>query len=197
MINGIYNTDMVKVLENRRSKGKEMQPVIPPHEVRTPEDKASLKNNSAEVITYGISKKTALIDSNYNTLREMLAKTLEEQDITTQIASGDISINFRDLTPEKARELISEDGYLGVEQTSDRIVQFALSLSDNDPSRLEEIKAGINKGFQMAANALGGTLPDISMKTYDAVMDKLNAWAESFDEASSQTDNHEELTATE
>ena len=35
----------------------------------------------------------------------------------------------------------------------------------------------------MAAKALGGTLPDISMKTYNVVMDKLNAWAEGFDEA--------------
>jgi len=67
-----------------------------------------------------------------------------------------------------------------VEQTSDRIVQFAKSLSGNDPNRLEEIKAGINKGFQMAGEALGGTLPDISMKTYNAVIDKLNAWAEGF-----------------
>jgi len=108
-------------------------------------------------------------------LREMLYKILEEQFTTTRIASEDASIDFRNLTPAKAQELISEEGYLGVEQTSDRIVQFALSIIGNDPSRLEEIKSSITKGFQMAAKALGGTLPDISMKTYNAVMDKLNA----------------------
>jgi len=70
---------------------------------------------------------------------------------------------------------------LGVEQTSDRIVQFALSISGNDPDRLEELKASIEQGFQLASEALGGTLPDISMKTYDVVMEKLNAWAEGSD----------------
>jgi hypothetical protein len=30
----------------------------------------------------------------------------------------------------------------------------------------------------MAAQALGGSLPDISSQTYDAVMEKLDAWAQ-------------------
>ena len=84
-----------------------------------------------------------------------------------------------------------------MEQTADRIVQFAISISGNDPSRLEEIKVSIDKSFQMASKALGGTLPDICMKTYDAVMDKLNAWAEGSDESASRTDNHGESTDTE
>lgn len=169
----------------------------PPHEGRTPEDKISLEENAGEVSTYSIPKKAASMDSGFSFLREMLAEILEEQGITTRIASEDTSIDFRDLTPEKARELISEDGYFGVEQTADRIVQFAISISGNDPSRLEEIKVSIDKSFQMASKALGGTLPDICMKTYDAVMDKLNAWAEGSDESASRTDNHGESTDTE
>lgn len=192
MVNSIYNTDMVKVLDNQRLRRQEKQPVMPLHEGRTPEDKISLQENPGEVITYSITKKAAPMDSGFSFLREMLVEILEEQGITTRIASGDTSIDFRDLTPEKARELISEDGYLGVEQTADRIVQFAISISGNDPNRLEEIKASIDKGFQMASKALGGTLPDISMKTYDAIMDKLNAWAESSDKSASRTDNHRE-----
>jgi len=197
MLNSIYNTDMVKVLDSRRPQRQEKQPVMPLHEGRTPEDKISLEENPGEVITYSIPKKAASMDSGFSSLREMLAEILEEQGITTRIASEDTSIDFRDLTPEKARELISEDGYFGVEQTADRIVQFAISISGNDPSRLEEIKASIDKGFQMASKALGGTLPDICMKTYDAVMDKLNAWAEGSDESASRTDNHGESTDTE
>ena len=127
------------------------------------EDKVSLDEKPAGAITYGISQKAGVADTDYITLREMIVNMLEGQGLTTRIAAGDASIDFRDLTPEKAQELISEDGYFGVEQASDRIVQFAISLSGNDPKRLEEIKAGIDKGFQMAAKALGGTLPDISM----------------------------------
>lgn len=183
MLNSITGTEMVKVYDSQRPRGKEKQPVIPQHEVRMPEDKVSLDEKPVEAITYGIPKKAAFMASDSITLREMIVNILEEQGITTRIAAGDTSIDFRDLTPEKARELISEDGYLGVEQTSDRIIQFAISLNGNDPNRLEEIKAGIEKGFQMAAKALGGILPDISMKTYNAVMEKLDAWAEGFDTA--------------
>lgn len=189
MINSIYNLDVVKV-PNRGPQGKEKQPVMSPHGARIPEDRVSLGKNPAEDIAYGMPPGAAVKDLDYSTLREMLVGIMEEQGITTWIASGDTSIDFRDLTPEKARELISEDGYLGVEQTSERIVQFALSIADGDPNRLAEVKASIDKGFQMAAEALGGALPDISMETYNAIMDKLDAWAESFDEASAQTNNH-------
>ena len=181
MINNISKTDMARMLDDRKPLKPEKQPVRTHNEVRIAEDKVSLKETSDEMVTYGIPQKSALMDSGFSSLREMLAEILEEQFTKTRIASEDTSIDFKNLTPEEAQELISEDGYLGVGRTSDRIVQFALSLIGNDPDRLEEIKASINKGFQMAASAVGGTLPDISMKTYDAVMDKLDAWATAFD----------------
>ena len=128
MINSIHNTDMVKVSDKRRFQWKEKQPVIPQHEVRIPEDKVFLQEKPIEAITYDIHKKVDLMASDFSTLREMIVNILEEQGIATLIAAGDASIDFRDLTPEKAQELISEDGYFGVEQTSDRIVQFAMSI---------------------------------------------------------------------
>jgi hypothetical protein len=70
-----------------------------------------------------------------------------------------------------------------VEQTSERIVQFAISVFGKDPDRLEEIKASIDEGFQMASKALGEDLPDISIKTYEAVMAKLDAWTEDSDQS--------------
>lgn len=82
-------------------------------------------------------------------------------------------------TQAEAQELISENGYWGVEKTSDRIVQFAIAAAGNDPQKLETIRAAIEKGFAMASDALGGVLPEICRKTHDAIMDKLDAWAES------------------
>jgi len=185
MLNSIYNSDMVKVLDNRRPQPhrQEKQNGMPHHESPMPEDKISLGVNSSEMVTYGISKNATFMDSDFKSLREMLAGIFEEQGIMIQIGSEDNSIDFSDITPEKARELISGEGYLGVEQTSDRIVQFAISISGNNPDKLEEIKASIDEGFRMASKALGGSLPDISMKTYDAVMDKLNAWVEGSDKS--------------
>jgi len=141
------------------------------------EDKVSLNRKPVESPTYG-GLQSVQVTSDYILLRNLVLKILEEQGVAVRVDLGDSSINIRDLTPAEAQELISEDGYLGVEQTSDRIVQFAISAAGNDPEKLELIKASIDEGFEMASEALGGVLPEISMRTYDAIMQKLDAWAE-------------------
>jgi hypothetical protein len=88
------------------------------------------------------------------------------------------TVEIDDETRAEAQALIAEDGYWGVEKTSERIFQFAVANAGGDIQKLEEIKAAVGKGFDMAKEALGGELPEISMKTFDAVMEKLNDWAE-------------------
>jgi len=114
----------------------------------------------------------------YNLLRGLVTNMLKEQGIDFKVATGDQEIDISSISQEEAVELISEDGYFGVEQTSDRIVDFAIGIAGGDPSRLEAIKEGVEKGFAEALDAFGGWLPDISYDTYDAVMNKLDAWAE-------------------
>jgi len=93
-----------------------------------------------------------------------------------KIAIGGSEIDLAAVTPKEAQELVSEDGYFGVEQTSERIVQFAVGIAGGDPSRIDAIKEGIDKGFAEAKKAFGDWLPDISYDTYDAVMTKLDEW---------------------
>ncbi|MBW2648194.1 MAG: hypothetical protein JRE23_18990 [Deltaproteobacteria bacterium] len=183
MVESINNANpQVKMLDNQKRQGSAPQKMERSQEMRMSEDKVSLNRNQIELATYKIPQKSELPEYGYSSLRELIVKLLEEQGITTRIASGDTSIDLRDLTPAEAQSLISEDGYWGVEQTSDRIVQFAISLAGNDPTKLEEMKAAIDKGFQMASKALGGSLPEISSKTYDAIMEKLDAWVASVNE---------------
>jgi hypothetical protein len=47
--------------------------------------------------------------------------------------------------PKEARELISEDGYFGVEKTSQLIVDFAVNAFDGDPERLQEMMDASDK----------------------------------------------------
>ena len=143
-------------------------------------DKLSLNQRPAETGTYGINKTSGRVTSNFSDVRQMILNTFKDQGLSTRIAAGDTSIDLNNITQAEAQELISEDGYWGVEQTSDRIVEMAVSLGGNDPEKLAEIKAGIEKGFKMAAEALGGSLPDISIDTFDAAMEKLDKWAEGF-----------------
>ena len=81
-----------------------------------------------------------------------------------------------DATILKAQQEISEDGYFGVLQTSQRILDFAKALSGGDPSKIDLLEEAFIKGFQMAEEIWGGKLPDISYQTYDAVMQGFAEW---------------------
>ncbi|SDN74161.1 hypothetical protein [Acetanaerobacterium elongatum] len=76
----------------------------------------------------------------------------------------------------QAKQAISEDGEWGIKAVSDRIVEFAKAISGNDKSKLETLKAAIEKGFQQAGAAFNNQLPSICSQTHDEVMKKLDAW---------------------
>lgn len=82
------------------------------------------------------------------------------------LASGNFTVDAA--TKAQAQQDISEDGYWGVEQTSQRIFDFAMALTGGDADKMEEMRAAFEKGFKMATNSWGEDLPDISQKTYDA-----------------------------
>lgn len=77
----------------------------------------------------------------------------------------------------QAKQAISEDGEWGVKAVSDRIVEFAKAISGNDKSKIETLKAAIEKGFQEAGVAFNNQLPSICSQTHDEIMKKLDAWA--------------------
>lgn len=131
-------------------------------------------------VTYGKPlDREQFLDSKFLMLRELVAKTFTEQGIATAIdAGGGKTVNLEDLTPDEAAKLVADDGYWGVEQTSDRIVEFAASLAGGDVALLEKIKEGVVKGFDMAKKDFGMELPEISRKTFEAVMRKLDEWVQ-------------------
>ncbi len=106
-----------------------------------------------------------------------MASLLGKQGVDTKIAAGESGIDLAAITPAEAEALVGADGYFGVEQTAERIFQFAVGVAGNDPARLDAIKAGIDRGFAEAKEALGDWLPEISYATYDAVLAKLDEWA--------------------
>ena len=92
------------------------------------------------------------------------------------LASGDFTVDAA--TKAQAEKDIAEDGYWGVQQTSDRIIDFATALTGGDPSKIEEMRDAFKKGYEQAEKTWGGQLPDISQRTYDAVMEKFDKMAE-------------------
>ena len=96
-------------------------------------------------------------------------------DIWSFLRTGNFTVDAA--TKAQAQADIAEDGYWGVNQTSDRIIDFAKALCGGDPDKIEEMKAAFEKGFKQAQETWGGELPEISQKTYDAVLEKFDAWA--------------------
>ncbi len=129
-----------------------------------------------------VSQLQADLEKQKSQLLDIVRKTISGQgnaianadDVWKFLASGEFTVDEE--TKKNAQEAISEDGYWGVSQTSDRIVDFAIALSGNDPSKAEELLDAFKKGFDEATKAWGKELPDISQKTYDAVLSKFDAW---------------------
>lgn len=147
-----------------------------PQQPKQPTDKVSLGNRPEPKVTYSADVSDADLGTTFTLLRDLFATTLKEQGIALEVSTGDSEINLESITPEQAQELVAEDGYFGVEKTAQRIFDFAVSISGNDPSRIDAIMAGIEDGFAQAEQAWGGTLPDISYETKDAVMVMLDEW---------------------
>lgn len=98
-------------------------------------------------------------------------------DIWKFLASGDFTVDAA--TKAQAQADIAEDGYWGVEQTSQRIFDFAQALAGDDEEMMRKMEKAFEKGFKQATGAWGKKLPDISGQTYDAVKDKFNAYYDS------------------
>ena len=92
------------------------------------------------------------------------------------LASGDFTVDAA--TKAQAQADIAEDGYWGVEQTSDRIVDFATALTGGDPDKMEEMREAFKTAYKKAEETWGRKLPEISQKTYDAVMKKFDELAD-------------------
>jgi len=143
------------------------------------DDRVSLGEQDQVGQTYGPGLKVA---SPYELLRNLVVKTLQEQGLELNFTTdaGD-AIDFNTMTQEEAQDLVSEDGYFGVEKTSQRIVDFAINGFGNDPEKMQQMKDAIDQGFKEAQDAFGGALPDISKQTYEAIMEKLDAFAAQFE----------------
>lgn len=145
------------------------------------------KVSSKKLDAAEIASLKAEADKATENLRKLVEKLILKQDKhykkSAEDSSSDLMTKLGITTGdvEAAKQAISEDGEFGVKAVSDRLVDFAISISDGDKSKLSELVAAIDEGFAAAKKALGGELPDICQQTYDETMRKLNDWANETD----------------
>ncbi len=131
-----------------------------------------------------IAKLKADAEERVASLRSLVESMMTKQGVTIAhaddmwkfLAKGDFTVDAA--TKAKAQEDISEDGYWGVKQTSERIFEFAKALSGGDKETMEKMKDAFLEGFEQATKAWGQDLPEISQNTYDAVLEKFDTWFE-------------------
>ena len=152
----------------------------------TTSDKAEtgvVYEKSSQTTDYAmVAKLKADAEQRTSQLRSLVEKMMTKQG--TAIANADSMWSFLadgnftvdEETQKQAQADIAEDGYWGVEQTSDRILDFAKALSGNDPEKADLLIDAFKKGFEDATKSWGKDLPDISQRTYDAVLEKFDKW---------------------
>lgn len=140
------------------------------------------KTNTKTTNAALIAKMKADSDSRISQLRGIVEQMITKQgtaigkadSIWRFLADGNFTVDAA--TKTQAEADIADDGYWGVNQTSDRIVDFAKALAGNDSSKAEELLNAFKKGFSEATKSWGKSLPDISQRTYDAVVEKFDKW---------------------
>lgn len=113
-----------------------------------------------------------------NTVRSMLEKQgLTYKDVQKALAKGkELVVTIDEDTRVKAREAVGENGFFGVKETANRIIDFARNISGDNTAKYRQLVNAIKQGFDAAKEVMGGKLPEISEQTYQAVMDGLENW---------------------
>lgn len=151
------------------------------------------KSQTKSGLTYGnpksqnvdrneVNRLIAETEKSYQGLRDLIEKLLIRQNKKWEdVFSGKEVLEIDNETRIQAQAAISDDGEWGVKAVSDRLVAFAIAVSGNDKTKAQELRNAIEKGFKEAERIWGGQLPEISRKTFDATMEKLDNWANNGD----------------
>lgn len=171
-----------KTEESGAASGKPSEDVYEP-EKKDPADKedAGTSYKPDKKLIEELKAEQAQMQSRFvNMVKDMLGKQgitiAEGEGFWKFMASGEFEVDEE--TKKAAQEAISEDGYWGVNKTSERIVGFAKALTGGNPEKIDLMKDAFIKGYEAAEKAWGGKLPDLSKDTYDAVMKLFDEWEE-------------------
>lgn len=176
-------------------------------------DKSNETSDSSKKATYSVNKmsaddRAALVkqlkadqESRQQQLTSLVQQMMTKQattytnanDMWKFLAKGDFTVDAQ--TKLQAQKDIAEDGYYGVQQTADRLFDFASALAGDDVDKMKKMQTAMQKGFDQATKAWGQKLPDISQKTMDAANKKFEEYYKSKNSASTNNKSTSETEA--
>ena len=132
------------------------------------EIRAQITENAKAIMFQFVSTQTEL-SSNKNDFKQL------QEDFTSFLKdvgySGKV---ISSLSQEEAADLVREDGIFGITQTSERIADFVINGAGNNEDLLRAGREGMIQGFKEAEALWGGELPEISQKTMQAAIEKVD-----------------------
>ena len=146
----------------------------------TKKDSANLIYNKDNVIAKLKADQQSRLDSMNSLVQKLLGKQAEKFDLAN---GSNLAETFRQVagkvdqqTIDEAKASVAEDGYWGVNQTSDRLVSMAIALAGGDTDKADTMMAAIEKGYKQATKAWGEDLPQICQDTMEATRQKMDDW---------------------
>lgn len=130
---------------------------------------------NAQVILFAMNGEE--LAKNNSVAQNNILDFLSGKEVEGELSLSDIGYDGKPITElsvEEATDLIGEDGFFGVDQTSQRVADFVFSFSNDDIELLEKGREGIVKGFEEAEKLWGGELPEISYATQTRTLELID-----------------------
>lgn len=139
--------------------------------------KVSISMNAQYILmamnSSSVSESNTLTQASLSSKQQDVLDYLSGKETQSGMSLKDIGYEGKpitELTQDEASSLISENGFFGVTQTSDRVSNFVFSFTGDDVDLLQKGRDGIVQGFEEAKKLFGGELPEISYKTQERTL---------------------------
>lgn len=83
--------------------------------------------------------------------------------------------NILSMNSNELNQLVSEEGFFGIENTANRIADFVINGAGDDLEKLKKGFEGMKQGFAQAEKIWGDKLPQISQDTINKAIEKVSA----------------------
>jgi len=142
---------------NQTTQAKKVKEIIEVHEQTQIEQMSKMMSEIQSVVE--VKSYESSFEADYQAFQDFLKEVGYEG---KAIAS---------LSQEEAKELVSDEGFFGVSQTSERISEFVLAGAKGDETMLREGRKGVLQGLNQAEELWKGKLPEISYETVNKALE--------------------------
>ncbi len=182
-LNSTFQAEKAKAYEKVAEHNKVQNP-LEGHKIHDPANNESKIHNSA--VNVSISMESLKVFLNIKSVEYSQGNTSAQSSLMNIINNTEVydflsgkeidggfslkSIGYdgkpiTELSADEAKDLVSDEGFFGISETSKRVSSFVINLAGDNVEALQEARRGVVQGFEEAEKMWGGTLPEISYQT--------------------------------